>query len=83
MLKKFSKPIKRLFPQGLSKNQIYLVCPMKYLDPKKDLTFKKIFGEHEDLVISFLNALLPLQEGRFIESISYITPEQVPTSANL
>ena len=53
MLKKFSKPIKRLFPQGLSKNQIYLVCPMKYLDPKNDLTFKKIFGEHEDLVISF------------------------------
>ena len=25
---------------------------MKYLDPKADMTFKKVFGEHEDLVIS-------------------------------
>ena len=24
----------------------------KYLDPKADLTFKKVFGEHEDLVMS-------------------------------
>ena len=29
----------------------------KYLDPKADLTFKKVFGEHKELVISFLNAL--------------------------
>ncbi len=29
---------------------------MKYLDPKADLTFKKVFGEHPDLVISLLNA---------------------------
>ena len=28
----------------------------KYLDPKADLTFKKVFGEHRDLVVSFLNA---------------------------
>ena len=32
----------------------------KYLNPKADLTFKKIFGEHPDLVMSLLNALLPL-----------------------
>ena len=32
---------------------------MKYLDPKADLTFKKVFGEHQDLVISFLNASWP------------------------
>ena len=32
---------------------------MRYLDPKADLTFKKVFGEHPDLVISLLNALLP------------------------
>ena len=31
----------------------------RYLDPKADLTFKKVFGEHPDLVISLLNALLP------------------------
>ena len=27
---------------------------MKYLDPKADLTFKKVFGEHPDLVMSLL-----------------------------
>ena len=36
----------------------------KYLDPKADLTFKKVFGEHKDLVISLLNAFLPLEQGR-------------------
>ena len=30
----------------------------KYLDPKAVLTFKKVFGEHKELVISFLNHLL-------------------------
>ena len=33
-----------------------------YLNPKADLTFKKVFGEHKHLMISFLNALLPLSE---------------------
>ena len=36
---------------------------MIYLDPKADLTFKKVFGEHPDLVMNLLNALLPLEEG--------------------
>jgi len=34
----------------------------KYLDPKVDFLFKKIFGEHKDLLISFLNSLLPLKK---------------------
>ena len=50
----------------------------KYLDPKADLTFKKVFGEHKNLIISFLNALLPLDEGKKIETIEYMTPEMVP-----
>ena len=50
----------------------------KYLDPKADLTFKKVFGEHEDLVMSLLNALLPLDEGRQIEHVEYMQPEMVP-----
>jgi hypothetical protein len=33
----------------------------KYLDPKADVTFKKVFGEHKNLVISLLNALLPMR----------------------
>ena len=35
---------------------------MKYLDPKADLTFKKIFGNHPQRLTSLLNALLPLSE---------------------
>ena len=50
----------------------------KYLDPKADVTFKKVFGEHKNLVISFLNALLPLDEGKQVESIEYLPPEMVP-----
>ena len=50
----------------------------KYLNPKADLTFKKVFGEHKDLLMSFLNALLPLQHGREIVSIEYLPPELVP-----
>ncbi len=50
----------------------------KYLNPKADLTFKKVFGEHEDLVMSLLNALLPLDEGKQIEHVEYLTSEMVP-----
>ena len=41
----------------------------KYLDPKADVTFKKVFGEHKNLVISLLNALLPLDSGKKVEAI--------------
>ena len=52
---------------------------MKYLDPKADLTFKKVFGEHPELVKSLLNALLPFKsEEEEITSVSYLTPEMVP-----
>ncbi len=50
----------------------------KYLDPKVDLVFKKIFGEHPNLVASLLNALLPLPEGTEIREIEYLSPELVP-----
>lgn len=50
----------------------------KYLDPKADLTFKKIFGEHPDLVISLLNALLPLKQDERVESIEYWPKEKIP-----
>ncbi len=50
----------------------------KYLDPKADLTFKKIFGEHPDLVMSLLNALLPLDEGKEITHIEYLPTELMP-----
>ena len=54
------------------------IMAKRYLDPKADLTFKKVFGEHPDLVISLLNALLPLKKGEEIQSVEYLTPEMVP-----
>ena len=51
---------------------------MKYLDPKADLTFKKIFGNHPQRLISLLNALLPLSEVEQIHAIEYLPTELVP-----
>lgn len=51
---------------------------MRYLDPKADLTFKKVFGEHEDLVISLLNALLPLRADEEVIVVEYLPAELVP-----
>ena len=50
----------------------------KYLDPKADLTFKKVFGEHKNLVISLLNALLPFSEAQRITEIEYLPAELTP-----
>ena len=61
--------------------QTYLIIleqAMRYLDPKADLTFKRVFGEHPDLVISLLNALLPIKEGEEILSVEYLPSEMVP-----
>lgn len=52
---------------------------MKYLDPKADLTFKKVFGEHPELVKSLLNALLPFKnEEEEITSVTYLTLGMMP-----
>ncbi|MFY8268338.1 MAG: Rpn family recombination-promoting nuclease/putative transposase [Terrimicrobiaceae bacterium] len=51
---------------------------MRYLDPKNDLTFKKVFGEHPRLLMSFLNAMLPLEPGREVVEIEYLPAELVP-----
>ena len=51
---------------------------MKYLDPKNDLIFKKVFGEHPDILRSFLNSMLPLAEGQEIVELEYLSPEMIP-----
>ncbi len=50
----------------------------RFLDPRSDLVFKRIFGEHPEILRSFLNAVLPLEEGGEIESLEYLPSEQVP-----
>ena len=50
----------------------------KYLDPKNDIPFKRVFGEHPDLLKSFLNALMPFEKGQHIKSLEYLPAELVP-----
>jgi predicted transposase/invertase (TIGR01784 family) len=50
----------------------------RYLDPKSDLVFKKIFGTHPNLLKDFLNAILPLPYDCSIESLSYLPTENTP-----
>ena len=52
----------------------------KYLDPKVDFLFKKIFGENKDLLISFLNSFLPLEDEQEVVEIEYLSPELVPST---
>ena len=51
---------------------------MIYLDPKNDLTFKRIFGEHPHLCMSLLNSLLPLDDDEKIVELEYLPAELVP-----
>jgi predicted transposase/invertase (TIGR01784 family) len=50
----------------------------RYLDPKNDLVFKRVFGEHPAILRSLLNALLPLPVDGQIVSLEYLPTEQVP-----
>ena len=50
----------------------------KYLSPKADLTFKRVFGEHKDITISFLNAMLQFSDSSQIVDIEYQTSEMIP-----
>ena len=52
---------------------------MRYYDPRYDITFKKVFT-HPELLISFLNALLPLKDDEQVESIEYLSPEMLPNT---
>jgi predicted transposase/invertase (TIGR01784 family) len=50
----------------------------RYVNPRNDLIFKRIFGDHKELLISFLNALLPLADDAQIENLEYLPCEQIP-----
>jgi len=47
-----------------------------YLNPKNDLTFKRVFGEHKHLCMSLLNSMLPLDNP--IVELEYQTGELLP-----
>ena len=50
----------------------------RYLDPRADVVFKKIFSDNPHLMISFLNAILPLPDDAQIVELKTLSPEQVP-----
>jgi predicted transposase/invertase (TIGR01784 family) len=50
----------------------------RYLDPKYDLPFKRIFGEHKNLCLSLINSMLPPEENRKAVKIEYETGELLP-----
>lgn len=47
-----------------------------FLDPRSDLVFRRIFGEHPDILCDFLNAMLPLDSP--IVSLEYLAIDQMP-----
>ena len=48
----------------------------KFLDPKNDVAFKKVFGseEHKDILINFINDILELRGKEEIEVLSHLLP---------
>ncbi|MDR2449663.1 MAG: Rpn family recombination-promoting nuclease/putative transposase [Prevotellaceae bacterium] len=50
----------------------------RYLDPKNDLIFKRIFGEHKHLCKSLLNSMLPMEPSQQIVDLEYQQSELTP-----
>jgi predicted transposase/invertase (TIGR01784 family) len=53
---------------------------MKYIDPRIDFAFRKIFGSEDgkDILISFLESLLGLEGDKRIKEITILDPFQLP-----
>ena len=53
---------------------------MKFVNPKNDVAFKKIFGneQHTEILISFLNAVLGFTGEKEIQEIELLNPYQAP-----
>jgi predicted transposase/invertase (TIGR01784 family) len=52
-----------------------------YLDPKNDLTFKRVFGQHNHLCISLINSMIQFDSP--VVFIEYDTGELIPELANV
>lgn len=53
---------------------------MQFVNPKSDIAFKKIFGDEDKkhILISFLNAILELEDQKVIEELKVLNPYQAP-----
>jgi predicted transposase/invertase (TIGR01784 family) len=58
---------------------------MKFVDPKNDFAFKKIFGDEtkSQILISLLNAILDFKDNKTIVSLEILNPFQVPKIEDL
>jgi predicted transposase/invertase (TIGR01784 family) len=56
----------------------------KFLDPKNDVAFRKVFGseQHKDIVIHFINDILELKGNDQIENVDFLSPIQDPEIAS-
>jgi predicted transposase/invertase (TIGR01784 family) len=57
----------------------------RYLDPKYDLLFKQIFGEHKHLCTSLIDSMLSAEfyKDRKVETIEYVTDDFTPNAKDL
>lgn len=55
----------------------------KFLDPKNDFAFKKIFGtpKHKDILIHFLNDMIDFKDNAIIQTVSFLKTSQDPDVA--
>ncbi|KJR40846.1 transposase [Candidatus Magnetoovum chiemensis] len=58
---------------------------MRFADVKSDIAFKKIFGNENKkaILISFLNAVLGLEDDKQIYDLTILNPYQAPKLADL
>jgi len=55
----------------------------KFLDPKNDVAFRKIFGseKNKDILIHFINDIMGYKEGEQIQEVTFLSPTQNPEIA--
>ena len=53
---------------------------MNFLDVKTDFDFKKVFGSEEskDILVDFLNSVIPFENHRLIKSLNIVDPYSIP-----
>ena len=52
----------------------------KFLDPKNDYAFKRIFGteKNKEILVHFLNDILVFPENGQVQTVTYLKPIQDP-----
>ncbi|ACR47958.1 hypothetical protein RPR_p14 (plasmid) [Rickettsia peacockii str. Rustic] len=55
----------------------------KFLDPKNDIAFKKIFGseKNKDILIHFINDIMGFKDAEQIQDVTFLSPVQDPDIA--